>query len=140
MAAALSILRHRATTDRFDGLDGMARRLPVVTMGLAIGGLALAGFPLTAGFPTRWAVYRAMSGEETIWIFLLLVSSAGIIIGLLRGVNAMLGSEPRQDVARQPLLGSLLVVLLAGVVILLGVFPQLFLEPVSRAAQAFALF
>ncbi len=140
MATALSILRHRATTDRFDDLGGMARRLPVVTMGLVIGGLALAGFPLTAGFPTRWAVYRAMSGEETIWIFLLLASSAGIIIGLLRGVSAMLGSEPRKDVARQPLLASLLVVLLAVVVILLGVFPQLFLEPVSGAAQAFALF
>ena len=140
MAAALSILRHRATTDRFDDLAGVARRLPIATVGLVIGGLALAGFPLTAGFPTRWAVYRAMTGEEMIWIFLLLASSAGIIIGLLRGVNAMLGSEPRDDVARQPLLASVLVVLLAVVVILLGVFPQLFLEPVSRAAQAFALF
>jgi formate hydrogenlyase subunit 3/multisubunit Na+/H+ antiporter MnhD subunit len=140
VATALSILRHRATTDRFERLGGVARRLPVAAMGLALGGLALAGFPLTAGFPTRWAVYRAMSGEEMLWPILLLVSSAGIIIGLLRGLNAMLGDGPRDDVARQPLLASLLVILLAVVVILLGVFPQLFLEPASRAAQAFALF
>jgi formate hydrogenlyase subunit 3/multisubunit Na+/H+ antiporter MnhD subunit len=141
MAAALSILRHRATTDRFDGLGGVARRLPIPTMGLVIGGLALAGFPLTAGFPTRWAVYRAMSGEEMLWTFLLLASSAGIVIGLLRGLNAMLGAEAaRDDVARQPILASLLVFALAILVIILGIFPQLFLEPASRAAQAFALF
>jgi formate hydrogenlyase subunit 3/multisubunit Na+/H+ antiporter MnhD subunit len=140
LAAALSILRHRATTDRFDDLAGVARRLPIATVGLVLGGLALAGFPLTAGFPTRWAVYRAMSGEEMLWTFLLLASSAGIVIGLLRGLNAMLGAEPRDDMARQPILASLLVILLAILVILLGVFPQLFLEPASRAAQAFALF
>jgi formate hydrogenlyase subunit 3/multisubunit Na+/H+ antiporter MnhD subunit len=140
MAAALSILRHRATTDRFDDLGGVARRQPIATMGLVLGGLALAGFPLTAGFPTRWAVYRAMSGEEMLWTFLLLASSAGIVIGLLRGLNAMLGAEPRDEVARQPILASLLVILLALVVVLLGIVPQLFLEPASRAAQAFALF
>ena len=140
MAAALSILRHRATTDRFDDLGGVARRLPVATMGLVIGGLALAGFPLTAGFPIHWAVYRAMSGEEMLWVFLLLASSVGIIIGLLRGLHAMLGAEPRDDIARQPVLASVLVVLLAIVVILMGIVPQLFLEPVSRAAQAFSLF
>ena len=140
LAAALSILRHRATTDRFESLGGVARRLPVAAMGLTLGGLALAGFPLTAGFPTRWAVYRAMSGEEMIWPILLVVSSAGVVIGLLRGLNAMLGDRPRDDVARQPLLASLLVILLAIAVVLLGVFPQLFLEPASRAAQAFAFF
>ena len=140
LAAALSILRHRATTDRFESLGGIARRLPVAAMGLAIGGLALAGFPLTAGFPTRWAVYRAMSGEEMLQPILLLASSAGIVIGLLRGLNAMLGDRPRDEVARQPRLASLLVILLAIVVILLGVFPQLFLKSASRAAQAFALF
>ena len=140
MAASLSILRHWATTDRFNDLGGVARRLPITIIGLVLGGLALEGFPLTAGFPTRWAVYRAMSGEEMLWTFLLLISSAGIVIGLLRGLNATLGSVPRDDVSRQPVLASLVVIVLAIVVILLGVFPQLFLEPASRAAQALALF
>lgn len=140
MATALSILRHRATTDRFTGLGGVARRLPLATMGLALAALALAGFPLTAGFPTHWATYRAMAGEETIWAILLVLSSAGIVIGLLRGLNAMLGAEPRDDIARQPLLASLLVLALAVAVVVLGIVPQLFLEPVSKAAQAFALF
>ena len=60
MAAVLSIVRHRAATSRFRGLGGVARRLPVATGGLILGGLALGGFPLTAGFPTRWAISRAV--------------------------------------------------------------------------------
>jgi NADH-quinone oxidoreductase subunit N len=140
VAAALAVLRHRATTDSFDELEGVARRLPLVTSGLVLGTLALAGFPLTAGFPIRWAVYRAVSGDQDLWLFLLLASSAGIVIGLLRGLNAMLGTRVRDDVARQPVLASFLVLALAILVIVLGLVPQLFLEPVSRAAQAFALF
>jgi len=140
VGGALSILRHRATTDRFADLRGVARRLPLATAGLALGVLALAGFPLTAGFPIHWAVYRAMSGDETLWPILLVASSAGIVIGLLRGLGSMLGAEPRDDVARQPLLASLFVVALAILVIILGISPQLFLDPVSKAAWAFALF
>ncbi len=140
IAAALSILRHRATTDSFADLSGVARRLPVATMGLTLGVLALAGFPLTAGFPIHWAVYRAVSGEEMVWALLLVAASVGTVIGLLRGLNAMLGAEPRDEIARQPLLASLFVLALAALVIILGITPQLFLEPVSKAAQAFALF
>ncbi len=140
IAAALSILRHCAATDSFDDLGGVARRLPLATVGVVLGTLALAGFPLTGGFPIHWAVYRAVSGEEALWPFLLVASSTGIVIGLLRGLNAMLAAEPRDDMARQPILASVLVLALAALVIVLGVFPQLLLEPVSKAAQAFALF
>lgn len=139
-ATSLAILRHRATTDQFSELQGMARRLPIATMGLMLGGLALAGFPLTAGFPVHWTVYRAASGEEWIWIVLLLASSIGITVGVLRGLNAMLGDKPRQDVARQPVLASLIVVALAVLTLVLGLYPQLLLESVRSAAQVFSLF
>lgn len=144
-AAALAVLRHRATTDRYAGLAGIARRLPVVTTGLMIGGLALAGFPLTAGFATHWAVYRAVMGEESLWALLLLLSSAGIVVGLLRGLSATLagespdsGDDPR--LARQPRLAALMILALAALVVVLGVYPQLFLGPVEKAVQALSLF
>jgi formate hydrogenlyase subunit 3/multisubunit Na+/H+ antiporter MnhD subunit len=164
LAASLAILRHRATTDHFDRLQGVARRLPVATLGLILGSLGLAGFPLTAGFPTHWAVSRAawnwvrplsplaqetvigietVPGQQWVWgltVAALLASSVGIIIGVLRGLSAMLGTDPREDIARQPLIASLMVVALAGAAILLGLYPQLFLEPIQRAAQVFSLF
>jgi formate hydrogenlyase subunit 3/multisubunit Na+/H+ antiporter MnhD subunit len=140
MALALAIVRHRATTDRFQGLQGMARKLPLATAGLMLGGLALAGFPLTSGFPAHWAVYRSLASEQWPWTLLLLVSSAGIIVGLLRGLNAMLGADARREVAGQPIVASLLLLLLVALTIALGLYPQVLLEPVQNTAQAFSLF
>jgi formate hydrogenlyase subunit 3/multisubunit Na+/H+ antiporter MnhD subunit len=140
MAASLSIVRHRVASDHFADLGGVARRLPLATIGLLLGGLALAGFPLTAGFPTHWAVYRAMSGEEQIWMFVLVASSAGIIIGLLRGLHAMIQTEDREDIAGQPVIASVMVLALAALSVVLGLYPQLLLVPVSRIAQTFSLF
>jgi formate hydrogenlyase subunit 3/multisubunit Na+/H+ antiporter MnhD subunit len=133
-------------------------------MGLLIGGLALAGFPLTAGFPTHWAVSRvvlnwahplitvtqpaafgvAMTGSGR-WIGILALvalgaSSIGVIIGLLRGLSAMLGDDPRAALGRQPLLASVLVLALAALATLLGLFPQLFLEPVLEMVRALSGF
>ena len=140
MAVSLAIVRHRATTDRFEGLRGVARKLPLATAGLMLGGLALAGFPLTAGFPAHWAVYRTMAGEQWLWTLLLLASSSGIAIGLLRGLNAMLGANAQSEMAPQPVVASLLVLALAALTIALGLYPQLLLDPVQGAAQAFSLF
>ena len=44
------------------------------------------------------------------------------------------------DVARQPIIASLMVLALAGLVIILGLHPQLFLEPIRNAVEAFSLF
>jgi formate hydrogenlyase subunit 3/multisubunit Na+/H+ antiporter MnhD subunit len=128
MATSLAIVRHRVASDNFADLAGVARRLP------------LAGFPLTAGFPTHWAVYRAMSSEEQIWMFVLVASSAGIIIGMLRGLHAMLQTEVREDIDGQPVIASLMVLALAALSVVLGLYPQLLLVPVSRVAQAFSVF
>ena len=140
MAASLAIVRYRIGSDRFADLGGVARRLPLATMGLLLGGLGLAGFPLTAGFPSHWAVFRAMSSEELVWMLVLVASSAGIVIGLLRGLYAMLQTNKRQEIARQPIIASLMVLALAALSVALGLYPQLLLVPVSRVAQTFTLF
>ncbi|HNS50889.1 MAG TPA: proton-conducting transporter membrane subunit [Anaerolineae bacterium] len=140
MGACLALLRHRAGSDELAALRGTARRLPIHTAGFAIGGLALAGFPLTAGFATHWGAIRAVAEAHWPWALLLLASSAGIVVGLLRALAAMLGDEPRDDMGKQPVVRSALVVLAAALVIGLGVCPQLFLPLVERAVEAFALF
>jgi len=138
-AGGLAILRHWAADDRFDALGGVARRLPIATAGMMLGLLALAGFPFTAGFATHWAVYRAMSSEQWIWAPIFLISAAGIAVGAVRGLSAMLDGPTRDDL-RQPLIASWLLLGLMAVVLLLGIAPQLFLGPVQKAVEALALF
>jgi formate hydrogenlyase subunit 3/multisubunit Na+/H+ antiporter MnhD subunit len=158
MAASLAILRHGAATDRFSELSGIAQRLPVATAGLMLGGLALAGFPITAGFPVHWAVYRnvwnwvqpfsptgSVSAPAETWVlgltlFALVASSAGVIVGLFRGLGAMLGGQDRTELGHQPVIASAMVLMLGALVILLGIYPQLLLTPVQNVVQAIPLF
>jgi formate hydrogenlyase subunit 3/multisubunit Na+/H+ antiporter MnhD subunit len=140
MAASLAIVRNHAATDAFGGLQGMARRLPIATMGLLVGGLGLAGFPMTAGFPTHWAIMRSVSITHWPWAWLLLASSAGIVVALLRGWSAMLGADSGQHGARQPVVASFMIVALIALVILIGWHPQFFLAPIQKAVEALALF
>jgi hypothetical protein len=70
----------------------------------------------------------------------LLASSIGICIGLLRGLSAMLGSADRDDIARQPLVASMMVLVLAALAIGLALYPQLLLAPVQDAVKALSLF
>jgi formate hydrogenlyase subunit 3/multisubunit Na+/H+ antiporter MnhD subunit len=154
MATGLAIIRFRAQTDEFSQLSGVARRLPIATIGFLIGGLALAGFPLTAGFPTHWAVNRAIwnsiqplaflvqetgdgasasAGDPLVGllaVLALLASSVGIVVGTLRGLSAMIGPETREELASQPAIASLMVAVLVLVVILLGLYPQAVAGPV----------
>jgi formate hydrogenlyase subunit 3/multisubunit Na+/H+ antiporter MnhD subunit len=162
LAASLAIIRHQAASDRFDRLRGMARRLPVTALGLMFGGFALAGFPFTPGFPSRWAISRSiwnwaqplgtLTGETSLitdaipiqqwtWVLALVAlvaSSAGILVGFLRGFHAMLGFDPRSEDSGQPVLASLMVLALIALAVVLSLYPQLFLEPVRSAAQAFS--
>jgi formate hydrogenlyase subunit 3/multisubunit Na+/H+ antiporter MnhD subunit len=164
IGAAIAILRYRVGTDRLADLCGVARRLPVATMGLMIGGLALAGFPLTSSFPTHWAVGRAIwtwaqplsalaqeaapntdplpfgLGVSALVLLALIASSVGILIGLLRSLGAMLGAEPRTEVSGQPIMASLMILVLIALVIVLGLRPQLFLDRALSAVAAFSAF
>jgi formate hydrogenlyase subunit 3/multisubunit Na+/H+ antiporter MnhD subunit len=140
LAASLAIIRSRVKTDAFTQVGGLTRALPFASIGFILGGLALAGFPFTAGFPTHWAVARAASSEQWVWALPLLLSSLGIIVGLLRALGSMAVAVPRRASRRQPIFASLVVLVLAGLVVYLGVQPHLFLEPIRGAVRSLSLF
>jgi formate hydrogenlyase subunit 3/multisubunit Na+/H+ antiporter MnhD subunit len=52
----------------------------------------------------------------------------------------MFGEDPREEIRRQPVVASVLILIVAGLVIALGLYPQLFLPPIERAVEALALF
>jgi formate hydrogenlyase subunit 3/multisubunit Na+/H+ antiporter MnhD subunit len=140
VASALAIVRQRWETDQYAALGGVAHQLPVAAGSLVLGGLALAGSPLTSGFATHWSVWRTLGGDEWLWLLLLLVATAGISIGVLRSLRAMLGDYSNDRTVRQPIIASMMVLALALLTLVLGVYPQLFLEPVQAAVEAFSFF
>lgn len=75
------------TTD-LDRLHGVARRLPFSGTGLVIGGLTLAGMPLTAGFTSEWLILEALMQQFRVHNLALQLSLAvaGVLVALTIGV------------------------------------------------------
>ncbi len=169
-AMGLAVVRHRTGSDSFvnpstgpwssgprtEGsghrLGGVARHLPLSTAGLILGGLSLAGMPLTAGFPSRWAIYRLLSGyhspapglsqvllEPGAGLALaMLLSGAGVAFGYLRGLSTLLGPSTEPKVKREPFIASLMILGMIVLCIGLGLCPQWLLPPIERVVESFS--
>ncbi len=114
----------------FEGFNGMARQHPVVAFTAAIFLLSLAGIPLTGGFMAKYYMIAAvMATGSYLWlvIFGLLCATVSVYY-YFRVIQAMYFKEG----VPQPLELSAgfkgMLILLALVTILLGIFPELLLN------------
>ncbi|NLE46255.1 MAG: hypothetical protein GX620_16160 [Chloroflexi bacterium] len=141
MATGVGGIRADAGDDQLDGLRSVGWSTPFATLALLIGGMSAAGAPLTAGFVWRWALYRDIATRNPTTVVLLLLSSAGVVAGLIRALATLLHRESTDQtrVGREGRLFSVFVIggLLACVVI--GVFPQLIAPFASRLAESYRI-
>lgn len=143
-AMGLAVVRQRAGSDSFANplmgsghrLGGVARRLPLSTAGLVLGGLSLAGMPLTAGFPSRWAIYRLLPATD--FALAMLLSGAGVAFGYLRGLSTLLGPSTESKVKREPLIVSLMILAMIILCLVMGLHPQWLLPPIQRVVESFS--
>jgi formate hydrogenlyase subunit 3/multisubunit Na+/H+ antiporter MnhD subunit len=142
-AAGVDRLRRAAGGDDFDAIRGLGRRYPIATIAAVLGLLSIAGFPLTAGFPPRWALlYQLAQIHPTAAIFLLVGMVSLALVGA-RGLAALLApmpSVPNAQTANQPEpLGPRAIAAYGlgfAVIFVLGLFPQWILPAVAGTADA----
>jgi NADH-quinone oxidoreductase subunit N len=114
----------------FDGFNGLARQYPVLAFTATIFLLSLAGIPLTGGFLAKYYMIAAvMQTGQWLWlvIFALLCAAVSVYY-YFRVIQAMYFKE---GVAQDLELGAGfkgMLILLALIVILLGLFPQLLIN------------
>jgi len=130
-AAGAAEIRHHMVADRLEQLRGAASRLPWSVAALAMGGLALAGMPLTAQFASRWALLQLVTENDPRWALFLLVGAAGVLIGTVRASQACFGRLSASPVEREPLSMVLIAAVLISAGVLLGLVPQLLTAPVA---------
>jgi NADH:ubiquinone oxidoreductase subunit 2 (subunit N) len=138
----LSWLRLDSNSTDFDDLAGRAWQMPFAAMAVVVGGLSLIGFPLTAGFAGRWALYRQLAAGEVGFGLILLLASASVVLAYARGLAALFRREEEAEgsPAEGPREGQVAIIfLLVGVaaILFLGLFPQVLLPAITRAAEAF---
>jgi NADH-quinone oxidoreductase subunit N len=114
----------------FDGYNGLAKSQPVLAAANTIFLLSLAGIPLTAGFFAKY--YMLMAAVKTgsyLWLVIFAVLCAAVSVYYsFRVIQAMYFKDGESQVAPISPAFKIILALLAGLVILLGIFPQLLLD------------
>jgi NADH-quinone oxidoreductase subunit N len=114
----------------FEGFNGLARQQPVLAATCTIFLLSLAGIPLTAGFFAKYYMLAAvLQTGHFLWLVIFAVLCAAVsVYYYFRVIQAMYFKEGDGTTEEQPsAVFKGLLVLVAALVILLGVFPQLLL-------------
>jgi formate hydrogenlyase subunit 3/multisubunit Na+/H+ antiporter MnhD subunit len=134
-------------------------RWPIAGAGLLLGGLALLGLPPLNGFASKALLYRAAAAHGWVELALLVLASLLAGLGLARAVHArLLGPSESQGSSAEPLLlgeteldrpatrkllpeprsTATLTLLLLGLCLLIGLYPQPLLTTIGAALQSMA--
>jgi len=114
----------------FDGFNGFAKQQPLLAATTTIFLLSLAGIPLTAGFLSKFYMLKAvMANGGNLWLVIFAVLMAAVsVYYYFRVIQAMYFKEgDARPIEVTPAFKWILVVL-AVLVILLGIFPNLLLN------------
>ena len=110
----------------------------MAAVGVVVGGLTLAGAPLTIGFALRWQLLQALSQVSMTWPLFITIAGIGVTIGYLRGLYTFLPTaNPTQSSSpmdsKEPRLLVIIILLLCVACLALGLFPEWLLEPLREA-------
>jgi NADH-quinone oxidoreductase subunit N len=114
--------------------EGAGRSYPFAASGILVGLLSLSGFPLTAGFPGRWALLSLDLAADRYSVLMVLVTMMIFTIIVLRWAAVLFSNKPEAEVERAPL--TLRVYFIIGLVglIVLGIAPQIVIPWVVEVA------
>ena len=122
----------------FDDLGGLYKRSPVLALTLAVGALGLAGIPPTIGFTGKLFLFTAAIKKDMFALVILAVINTGIgIFYYLKLVRAAYtGVDFQVSPLNLRLSTSVLGIFFIVIIILLGTFPQGFMDIAKEAVAA----
>jgi NADH-quinone oxidoreductase subunit N len=118
---------------------GLGQRSPIVGVMLSMFLLAFAGIPLTSGFVSKLAVFKAAAQGGAVPLVVIGVIASGIAAYFyVRVIVSMFFTEPTDDtpqVIAPGILSKVAIAICAAVTVVLGIFPQPLLDLADHAAQ-----
>ncbi len=129
--------------DHVEALAGAARRAPWRALALVVGGMAMAGFPFSLNFAAHWGLYRVIATTNVFQAAMALAGCAGVMMGVIGIVRMLLAPPPKtlaQVPSREDPVVLVLIIVLLGVTLLLGIFPQSVSHLVLQMAEQFTFF
>ncbi len=114
----------------FDGFNGFAKHQPLLAATTTIFLLSLSGIPLTAGFLSKFYMLKAALGTgKHLWLVIVAVLMAAVsVYYYFRVIQAMYFKEGEAQPMEVSKPFKWTLVVLAALIILLGIFPNLLLS------------
>ncbi|MBK5271839.1 MAG: NADH-quinone oxidoreductase subunit N [Bacteroidia bacterium] len=111
----------------FDGFNGFAKQQPVLAATTTIFLLSLAGIPLTAGFLSKFYMLKALmiAGNNLLLLIFAVLMAAVSVWYYFRLIQAMYFKEGDSKPIQVSQLFKWIMLILAALVLILGVFPEL---------------
>ncbi len=122
----------------FDDLGGLYKRSPLLALTLAVGALGLAGIPPTIGFTGKLFLFTAAIKKDMFALVILAVINTGLgVFYYLKMVRAAYtGVDSQVSPLNLRLSTSVLGIFFIVIIILLGTFPQGFMDIAKEAVAA----
>ena len=140
--AVVSLVRNTADGDEDTAMTrwaGLGRRYPLVGLVFSLFLLAFAGIPLTSGFVSKFAVFKAAGEGGAIPLVVVgVVASAVAAYFYVRVIVLMFFTDPPDDaptVVTPSILSTAVVTVTAAVTFALGALPQPLLDLANNADQ-----
>ncbi len=120
------ILRGEAGADDTLSLAGSAHRFPLAAAAAGTGLLSLAGFPLTAGFPGRWALLAILARVDVPSAAAIAGASLAVSAAAIRWMGTFLQEGADLERRALPTVEEIFLSGGVGLCVLFGLFPQVF--------------
>lgn len=118
---------------------GLGQRSPIVGVMLSMFLLAFAGIPLTSGFVSKFAVFRAAAQGGAVPLVIIGVIASGVAAYFYVRVIVLMffteGSDDTPQVVAPGVLSKAAIAICAIVTVVLGIIPQPVLDLADQAAQ-----
>lgn len=140
MFLIVGTLYERTQTTTLDELGGMAKSLPFTSGILLIGGMASLGLPGLSGFIAEFMAFLGLFGTHKI---VTVVGTLGIILAAVYVLRAVLSitfgpmNEKYAGLRDARVTEAIPMVALVAFIVLLGVYPNIVLEPLTQGAFGF---
>ncbi len=124
---------------KLKSLNGIHKRLPLVSFFFSLGALAIVGFPPFAGFWSKFYILIAAGDARHVY---LIVGVLGVTIIELTYYLRIVGriyfaKEEEEPASHKPSINAIIAMsALALFILVIGVYPDLIMQPLNQAADA----
>ncbi len=134
---ATGAVYYRTGTTDMNAVSGLIRKMPFTFFSALLGIIAVSGVPPLGGFVSKWMLYESLLENNNYFLIIVVfAASTAAFLYLYRFIFSFwLGQEEEDtiDVKEVPWSMRAPMVLLALFTLVVGIFPGLLLEPISKA-------